>query len=137
MNETIKIPANTKVFLVEDDVFISSLLVKRFESIGANISTDSTGEDAAEKIKKEMPSIVLLDIMLPVTDGFQILQQLKADPDTKDIPVIMLSNLGNKESIDKAKKYGAVSYLIKATLSIDEIVSEVAKQLKTKKETSG
>jgi DNA-binding response OmpR family regulator len=131
MNESVKIPENTKVFIVEDDVFISSLLIKKFESAGATVSNSMTGDTAAASIKKEMPNIVLLDIMLPGADGFQIIQQLKADVTTKNIPVIMLSNLGDKEHMDKAKKYGAVNFLIKATLSIDEIVNEVAKQLKT------
>jgi DNA-binding response OmpR family regulator len=132
MNEAIKIPPNTKVFVVEDDVFISSLLVRRFESLGTAVSTSAAGDTAAASIKKEMPNIVLLDIMLPGADGFQVLQQLKADASTRGIPVIMLSNLGDKEHMEKARKYGAVSFLIKATLSIDEIVAEVAKQLKTK-----
>jgi CheY-like chemotaxis protein len=137
MNETAKIPANTKIFIVEDDTFISSLLVKKFESVGAIISTSNTGDTAAADIKKNMPNIVILDIMLPGADGFQVLQQLKADPDTKKIPVIMLSNLSGKEYFDKAKKYGAVGFLIKATLSIDEITSEIAKQLKVESMTRG
>jgi len=129
MDKTLKIPSNTKVFIAEDDMFISSLLVKKFESVGAIVATVSAGDIAAANIKKEMPNIVLLDIMLPGADGFQIIQQLKADPDTKNIPVIMLSNLGERDQIEKAKKYGAVNFLIKATLSVDEIIAEVAKQL--------
>lgn len=137
MNEKVKIPANTKIFIVEDDVFISSLLVKKFESVGSVVSTSNSGLTAAESIKKVMPNIVLLDIMLPGADGFQILQQLKADNDTKKIPVIMLSNLGEKIQIEKAKKLGAVIFLIKATLSIDEIVDETAKQLSIEMTTRG
>lgn len=137
MDKTLKIPIGTKVFIVEDDVFISSLLVKRFESEGVIVSTCNAGDIAAASIKEVMPNIVVLDIMLPGADGFQVLQQLKANPETKKIPVIMLSNLAEKEHIEKAKKYGAVSFLIKATLSIDEIVSEVAKQLKIETMTRG
>ena len=137
MNETAKMPANTKVFIVEDDAFISSLLVKKFEAGGVTVSTSSTGETAAASIKKEMPSIVVLDIMLPGADGFAVLQQIKSDPDTKNIPVVMLSNLAEKVQIEKAKKYGAVSFLIKATLSVDEIFGEVVKQLKVESMTRG
>ena len=137
MNETSKIPANTKVFIVEDDTFISSLLVKKFESIGAKVFTSGSGDTAAASIKKELPSIVVLDIMLPGADGFQVLQQINADAETKNIPVIMLSNLSEKVQIEKAKKYGVVSFLIKATLSVDEIVEEVAKQLKVETMTRG
>ncbi|HAO64921.1 TPA: response regulator [Candidatus Taylorbacteria bacterium] len=130
MNDTSKIPQDTKIFIVEDDSFISSLLTKKFENGGAIVSTSKSGDTAAADIKKEMPSIVILDIMLPGADGFQVLQQLKADPATKNIPVLMLSNLSEKVQIEKSKKYGAVGYLIKATLSIDQIIGEVAKQLK-------
>jgi two-component system phosphate regulon response regulator PhoB/two-component system alkaline phosphatase synthesis response regulator PhoP len=137
MSETVKILPNTKVFIAEDDVFIGSLLVKRFQSVGAIVSTSNTGDTAMAVIKKEMPSVVLLDILLPGADGFQVLQQLKADPSTKNIPVIMLSNMGDKNNIDKAKKYGATTFLIKATMSIDEIVSEVAKLLKIETTTRG
>lgn len=129
MDKTLKIPPGTKVFIVEDDSFISSLLTKRFQSIEVIVSSVDNGNIATENIKKTKPDIVLLDIMLPGTDGLQILQQLKADPDTKNIPVIILSNLGEKAEIEKAKKYGAASFLIKATLSVDEIVAEVAKKL--------
>jgi CheY-like chemotaxis protein len=137
MNETVKIPAGTKIFLVEDDAFISSLLVKKFEGDGAVIVTGATGENAAASIKTEKPAVIILDIMLPGVDGFQVLQQIKSDAETKDIPVIMLSNLSEKVQIEKAKKYGAVSFLIKATLSVDEIVGEVAKQLKIETMTRG
>jgi CheY-like chemotaxis protein len=137
MNESLKIPTGTKVFIVEDDSFISSLLVSNLESNGVVVSTDATGETAAANIKKVMPNIVMLDIMLPGADGLQILQQLKADPETKSIPVIMLSNFGDRDRIEKAKQYGAVAFLIKATLSIDNIASEIAKQLKVESMTRG
>lgn len=128
---------NAKIFLVEDDAFISNLLVKKFEGSGMTVITGNAGETAAASIKKEMPNIVVLDIMLPGVDGFQVLQQMKSDPDTKNIPVIMLSNLSDKVQIEKSKKYGAVSFLIKATLSVDEIVGEVEKQLKVESMTRG
>ena len=137
MDKTLKIPPNTKVFIVEDDAFISGLLVKNFENSGATVSTSADGATAKDSIKKIMPNIVMLDVMLPGADGFEILQQLKADDETKKIPVIMLSNLGDKTSIDKAKKYGAAIYLIKATLTVDEIVNEAIKQLKNEAMTRG
>ena len=137
MTETIKFPPNTKIFIAEDDAFIGSLLVKKFESAGAVVLTGNNGDTAAENIKKEKPNVVLLDILLPGADGFQILQQLKADPETKNIPVIMLSNLAEKVQIDKAKKYGAATFLVKATMSIDAIIGEAAKQLKVETMTRG
>jgi len=137
MNETVKIPAGTKVFIVEDDAFISSLLTKKLESEGVIIATSNSGDTAAADIKTAKPALIILDIMLPGADGLQVLEQIKKDPETQNIPVIMLSNLGEKVQIEKAKKYGAVSFLIKATLSVDEIVGEVAKQLKVETMTRG
>lgn len=137
MNKTLEIPKNTKVFIVEDDAFISSLLIKKFESIGATVSICAAGDVAAASIKRDLPDIIVLDIMLPKADGFQVLQELKADPETKNIPVVMLSNFGEKAQIEKAKQYGAAIFLIKATLSIDEIAEEIIKQIKTEKMARG
>ena len=137
MNEKLELPLNTKVFIVEDDAFITSLLEKKFESAGAVVETIATGDGAAEVIKERMPNIILLDIMLPGADGFSVIQQLKADHSTHNIPVIMLSNLAEKVYFDKAEKYGAVKFLVKATMSIDEIVTEVIKQLKVAAATRG
>jgi CheY-like chemotaxis protein len=124
-----KFPANTKVFIVEDDAFISSLLVKKISAAGATVETVNNGEAAFAAIKKFQPNVILMDIMLPGIDGLQVLQQVKADADLRAIPVIMLSNLGEKEQIDQAKKTGAVNFLIKATMSVDEIAQEALKAL--------
>lgn len=137
MNNSVTIPTGTKIFLVEDDAFISMMLVKNFEATGATVLTDARGDTATENIKKAMPNIIVLDIQLPGADGLQILQQIKADPDTKNIPVVMLSNFGDKEKIEKAKQLGAVAFLIKATLPADEIVAEIAKHLKVETMTRG
>ena len=129
MNE--KFPPNTKVFIVEDDTFISGLMVKKFTADGCTVTTANAGDKAFEAIKAAMPNVILLDIMLPGgVDGLGILQQLKSEPTTKNIPVLMLSNLGEKPQIDQSKKLGAASFLIKATMSVDEIAAEAMKALK-------
>ncbi len=125
-----KFPKDTKVFIVEDDAFISSLIVKKLTNEGCKVSTVANGEDALAAIKKFMPQVILMDIMLPGISGLDVLQQVKADADVRAIPVIMLSNLAEKAQIDQAKKVGAVNFLVKATMSIDEIVNEAAKALK-------
>ncbi len=125
-------PANSKVFIVEDDAFISSLLVKKLSAAGAAVETVNNGEAALEAIKKFQPNVILMDIMLPGIDGLQVLQQVKADTGLRDIPVIMLSNLAEPTQIDQATKTGAVNFLVKATMSVDEIAQEAAKVL-TKK----
>ena len=126
-----KFPANTKVFIVEDDAFISGLLVKKLTAEGCTVNTVNQGDKALDAIKAFMPNIILMDIMLPGgIDGLGILQQVKAEPTTRAIPVIMLSNLAEKAQIDQAKKTGAVNFLVKATMSVDEIAQEAAKALK-------
>jgi CheY-like chemotaxis protein len=137
MNNSVSIQAGTKIFLVEDDAFISMMLVKNFENAGAIVTTDARGDTAAANIKKTMPNIVLLDIQLPGATGLEILEQIKNDPETKNIPAVMLSNFGDKEKIAKAKQLGALAFLIKATLPVDEIVGEIAKLLKTETMTRG
>jgi DNA-binding response OmpR family regulator len=77
-----------------------------------------------------MPDIILLDILLPGLNGFQVLEKVKANDKSKNIPVILLSNLGQKEDIEKGVKLGAAKFLVKATVTLDEIVDEITKVVK-------
>jgi len=137
MTPTTTFTSDVKIFIVEDDAFMGGLLSKNFEASGAQVFKIDTGKGATEMIKQIMPNVVLLDIMLPDVDGFEILQKLKADTETRNIPIIMLSNLADKVSIEKSKKMGAVSFLIKATMTVSEIAAEIAKQLKIESMTRG
>lgn len=117
------------VFIVEDDVFLSDIYSKKFTMEGFKVLTADNGEKGLADIKKKMPNIVLLDILLPKLDGFAVLAKLKADPTTKDIPVILLTNLGQKDDVDKGLQSGAVDYLIKAHFKPSEVVDKVKKVL--------
>ncbi|OGH84042.1 MAG: hypothetical protein A2261_01180 [Candidatus Magasanikbacteria bacterium RIFOXYA2_FULL_44_8] len=117
------------VLIVEDDVFLSQIYQKKFEMEGYKVSTADNGEKGLADAKKKKPNIVLLDILLPKMDGFVVLNKLKADPETKDIPVILLTNLGQKEDVDKGLEQGAVDYLIKAHFKPSEVVDKVRKVL--------
>lgn len=119
-----------KILWVEDDVFLSGLIGQRFGGLGAILFGANNGKQALEIAKIEKPDIILLDILLPGIGGFEILKNLKEDPETKNIPVIILSNLSQKSDIEKGKELGAVSFLVKATVNLDEIVQEVKKVLK-------
>ncbi len=118
-----------KVLWVEDDLFLSGLLGQKFKSLGVQIFGSSYGEQALMVAKKERPDVILLDLLLPGMSGFEILEKLKAEEKTKDIPVIILSNLSQAEDIEKARNLGAVKFLIKATVSLDDIVVETKKVL--------
>ena len=115
------------ILIVEDDEFLRALMSKKLSSAGFNVSAATDGEKAIEKIKEEMPDLVLLDLILPSIDGFEVLSKVKQDNETKKIPVIILSNLGQKEEIEKGLKLGAVDYLIKAQFTTEEILEKIKK----------
>ncbi len=117
------------VLLVEDDIFLSGIYQKKFEMEGYKVSTADNGEKGLNDAKKKKPDIILLDILLPKLDGFAVLEKLKADPATKDIPVVLLTNLGQKDDVEKGLDAGAVDYLIKAHFKPSEIVDKVKKVL--------
>ena len=125
-----KVFNDKKVLWVEDDVFLSGVMGQRFGGLGAILFSANNGEQALEIAKLEKPDIILLDILLHGIGGFEILKSLKEDGGTKNIPVIILSNLSQKSDIEKGKALGAVSFLVKATVDLDEIVDEVKKVLK-------
>ncbi|MDO8561701.1 MAG: response regulator [bacterium] len=114
-----------KILIVEDDDFLSGLVTRKLVAAGFTVSSASDGEEAMRKIKEEKPGLILLDEILPGINGFEILTHIKKDPATATIPVIMLTNMGQKEEIDRGLALGASEYLIKAYLSPDEIVKKV------------
>ena len=117
-----------KVLSIEDDVFLSSLVSGKLIEAGFSVITAATGADGLAKIKLERPHLVLLDIMLPDMGGFEILEKLKTDPDTRAIPVIILSNLGGRDEIEKGIELGAASYLVKSNIlphEVAEMVSQI------------
>lgn len=117
------------VLVVEDDAFLRRLLMEKLHKEGLNVLEATTGAEAHESLNKQIPNIILLDLMLPGTDGFQLLQEIKTDAKTKDIPVIVLSNLSEKEHVERALSLGAVDYMVKAHFVPDEIVAKVKKLL--------
>ncbi len=119
-----------RVLLVEDDVFLANIYEKKFEMEGFKTSIADNGEKGLNEAKRKQPHIILLDILLPKLDGFAVLEKLKTDPATKGIPVILLTNLGQKDDVEKGLKLGAADYLIKAHFKPSEVVDKVRKILK-------
>lgn len=118
-----------KILAIEDDAFLLSLVADKLIAAGFSVLTANTGKDGIEKSKKEHPQLILLDIMLPDKNGFDILKELKDDPETKGIPVIILSNLGGHDEIEKGVTLGATSYLIKSNILPQEIAEAAQEQL--------
>ena len=123
---------NTCVLLVEDDTFLASIYRTRFEQEGFKIMVAENGQEALEIARKKRPDIILLDILLPHMDGFAVLAELKKDKNIGQVPVILLTNLGQKEDVEKGLALGATAYLIKAHCRPSETVTQVKKVLARK-----
>ncbi|MBI3671762.1 response regulator [Candidatus Azambacteria bacterium] len=124
---------NKKVLIIEDDSFLSDMYKTKFSSDGFDVTMADDGETGIKLLKEGLrPAIILLDIVMPKLDGIETLTVIKKMDDVKNIPVIMLTNLGQKEEIDRAMALGAASYLIKANYTPSEVVKKVSDTLENK-----
>jgi len=114
-----------KILLVEDDPLLVDIYRTKFESAGFLVVIVNDGERAIEVAQKEMPDAIMLDIVLPKMDGWEILRNIKKN--NSGAKVIILSNLGQKEEVEKGLKLGAEKYLIKANFTPSEVVAEIEK----------
>lgn len=119
------------ILIIEDDKFLRDLIAKKLIKEDFEISEAIDGEEGARKVKEEKPDLILLDLILPGIDGFEVLSKIKEDPGLASIPVIILSNLGQKDDVERGLKLGAVDYLIKAHFTPGEIIEKIKKALKT------
>ncbi len=117
------------ILVIEDDKFLRELITRKLTEENYKIADAVDGEEGIEKVKKEKPDLILLDLILPGIDGFNVLSQLKGNSELSDIPVIILSNLGQREEVEKGLKLGAIDYLIKAHFTPGEIVVKIKKTL--------
>lgn len=115
-----------KILIVEDEEMLSKVLTDQFSKADFDVEAAFDGEKALKFLEKFKPDIILLDIILPKINGFDVLRTIKENPNTQDIPVIMISNLGRDEDIKQAIKLGAVDYYIKAQHPIFEIIEKVS-----------
>ena len=119
-----------KIFFVEDDMFLANIISRRIKEAGGSVTHVTDGSEAVVRIPKETPHILLLDLLLPGgIDGFEVLEKIKADPVTKDVPVVIISNLDQPADIEKGMKLGAYRFLIKASVTPPEIVEHIAAAL--------
>lgn len=124
MNQTLSI------ILVEDDSFISGMYQTKLTGLGYQVELYEDGEQAfARLIRDPLPDLVLLDVVLPKKDGFEILEELRAAPRTKNLPVILLTNLGQKPDVERGVKLGADDYIIKAHYTPSEVVEKIKQVL--------
>lgn len=118
------------ILLVEDDSFISGMYQTKLKNAGYQVEVVADGELAWERIKKDpLPDMLLLDVILPKKDGFEILEDLRKEDRTKNLPVILLTNLGQKPDVERGVKLGADDYIIKAHFTPSEVMERVEKVL--------
>lgn len=120
---------NKKILIIEDDKFLAKMLARMLESHQYQTILASNGKEGLIKASGGGVDLILLDIMLPDIDGFDLLQTIKKDEKVKAIPVIIMSNLGQPEDINQGKALGAKDYLVKSDLSLDEVVEKIRKVL--------
>ncbi len=129
-------PAQIKLLIVEDDKFLRDLATQKLiqENFAVHAAVD--GEQGIVLAEKELPQIVLLDILLPGIDGFEVLKRIRANPALKDTRVIMLSNFGQREDVEKALTIGADQFLVKANFTLDEIIEEAKNIIKKERKAA-
>jgi len=119
-----------KILVAEDNTFISKIYkVKLSENNDWELFFAKDGDEAVNKIIEEKPDVILLDLMLPQKDGFQVLKEIKSNSEVKNIPVIITSGLGQQSDMDKVFKLGAADYFVKSEVSMDEIVEKIKNHL--------
>lgn len=114
-----------KILIVEDDRYISKMYQLKLSLEGYEVEVAENGKDGVDKVKEFMPNIILLDILMPELDGFEVLKIIKGDDATKDIPVLIMSNLGQEDHVEKGMKLGAVGYIVKSQYTPSKVVEKI------------
>jgi CheY-like chemotaxis protein len=117
--------AGKKLMWVEDDVFLNDIISRKCSTRQCDLVHATNGVDAFKLLETERPDIIILDILLPGINGYEILQKIKENEKISDIPVVILSNYGQKKEIERGLNLGAVKYLVKATYTLDEILKQI------------
>ena len=114
-----------KILFIEDDTFISEMVVKKLKEAGLAVSLAIDAETGMAKVQEDKPDLILLDIVLPGMDGYEFLEKIKADKKLSSLPVLILSNLGQKEEIERGLALGAKEYLVKVDNPIQDVIDKV------------
>ena len=114
-----------KILFIEDESALQKTFSDVLEKEGYKVISALDGESGLRLAKSERPDLILLDLILPKKDGFEVLKELKKEEATKEIPVIVLTNLEEIESVEKALELGATTYLVKAQYTLEEVIKKV------------
>ena len=118
-----------KIIVIEDDNFFQNFYSLKLKELGYQVDIAVDGQDALTKIKASTPNLILLDLIMPVMDGFQFLEEIKKDPLLNKIPIIVFSTLGQESDVKKAMSLGAVDYINKSFFDFSTFINRVVKYL--------
>ncbi len=119
--------SSIKVLVVEDDKFLVGAYSLKLKSAGFDVSVARDGVEALSILKKEIPDVMILDLIMPRVDGFTVLGKMRSTPEWKDIPVIVVTNLGQEDDYERVKKIGAQDYVVKTDIALDDLVTKIKK----------
>jgi CheY-like chemotaxis protein len=119
-----------KILFVEDEPSLQKAISELLNQEGYEVLTASDGEEGLKRAKDKDPDLILLDLILPKKDGFEVLKEIKEDEKMKDIPVIVLTNLEGIGDVEKAIELGATTYLVKANYKLEDVVTKIKDFLK-------
>lgn len=122
----------SKVLIAEDDAFLANAYRVKLTKAGFDVRMAMNGKEALQTLEEFSPDIILLDLVMPVLDGFSTLAEIKKNDKWKKIPVIISSNLGQKEDIEKGKNLGATDYIVKSNISINDLADKINEVLHKK-----
>lgn len=117
------------VLVAEDDKFYASIYQTKLEREGYRVAIAKDGDEAVAMAAELKPSLLLLDLIMPVKDGFEALKELRANPEIQELKVIVFSNLGQEDDIERVKQQGVTDYLVKTNISIQEMIDKVKQHL--------
>lgn len=118
-----------KILIIEDDKFLLKLYTDKLKREGFKVISSLTGEEGLSRVFTEKPDLIILDLVLPRKNGFDVLCEIKLNPDTKEIPVVILTNLGQDSDIKIGLELGADAYLVKTDFSVNELPAVVKEHL--------
>lgn len=114
-----------KILVVEDDAVLQRALQEFITSEGFETHSATDGEEAIQMASDIMPDVILLDIIIPKKDGYEVIKEVRAEEKTKSVPIILLTNLGSLQDVEKALELGATTYLVKADYTLEEVVAKI------------
>jgi DNA-binding response OmpR family regulator len=123
------VAASAKILIIEDDRYISKMYQLKLSLDGFDVQIAENGRQGVEKVKDFKPDIILLDILMPEIDGFEVLKIVKGDDETKNIPVLIMSNLGQEDHIQKGMSLGALGYIVKSQYTPSHVVEKIKEVL--------